>query len=208
MSDIASDQPAQEPARSALGTSLRADYAALQNDLEQAQELAAEFQRQLAGKSNEVGHFKSLLQRTQDDFNRLNSHIEELRTERHRLANEAMRAVAFESQLVVARAEIDRLKEQVRTLADSAGKRVEELSAANDEHQREIARLRAALDAVKARFAPQPAESTQVQRQIDDLTNTVKRLQSTLDTKPSRPRPRELGEEEFEPDVINLSFER
>src|SRR5882724_7718593 len=79
-----------------LSGSLTADHAALQNDLVQAQELAMDFQRQLAGKSNEYAQLKQILEKTQTDLAHLQEGIVELRTERHRLANEAMRATAFE----------------------------------------------------------------------------------------------------------------
>src|SRR5262245_39004255 len=99
-----------------LGANLCADYEALKNDLDQAKELAGDFQRQLAGKSNEVAHFKVLLERAQTDFKRLEGHIEELRRERHRLANEVMRGTALEMKVNQKNQEIDRLREQVDTL--------------------------------------------------------------------------------------------
>jgi hypothetical protein len=64
--ETALPEPANEcPGRTdpSLSANLRADYEAVQNDLEQATELAAEFQRQLAGKSNEVAELKQLLRR-------------------------------------------------------------------------------------------------------------------------------------------------
>src|SRR4030088_2824350 len=82
-----------------LSGSLASDHAALQNDLVQAQELAADFQRQLAGKSNDHAQLKQILEKTQVDLAHFQAGIVELRAERHRLANEAMRAAAFEFKL-------------------------------------------------------------------------------------------------------------
>src|SRR5580658_401446 len=93
-----------------LTGSLVSDYAALQNDLVQAQELAADFQRQLAGKSNEHAQLKQIFEKTQADLAHLQDGIVELRAERHRLANEAMRATAFQAKLAKITAERDRLR--------------------------------------------------------------------------------------------------
>ena len=82
-----------------LTAKLRADYEALQNDVQQARELAADFQRQLAGKSNEFAALKRVFQETRSHLERLEVGIRELREERHRLASEAMRAAALDSQL-------------------------------------------------------------------------------------------------------------
>jgi len=101
------DQPAETPVEveppspkrlvsPTLSGTLAADHAALQNDLEQAQELAADFQRQLAGKSNEYAQLKQLLEKTQADLTHLQTGIVQLRAERHHLANEVMRGQAFE----------------------------------------------------------------------------------------------------------------
>src|ERR1700679_2816127 len=93
-----------------LSGTLTADYAALENDLVQAQDLAADFQRQLAGKSNDHAQLKQILEKTQADLAHLQGGIEELRAERHRLANEAMRATAFEMKVAKLTGERDRLR--------------------------------------------------------------------------------------------------
>lgn len=85
-----------------LGASLLADYEALGNDLEQATEMAADYQRQLAGKSNELAHLAQVFERTQIHLKTLEAGIEELRTERHRLASEVVRTIALERKLVIA----------------------------------------------------------------------------------------------------------
>ena len=92
-----------------LSATLRLEYDALVNDVRRAHELCAEFQRQLAGKSNEADEFKELFSKTQSDLFQLQDSIIELREERHRLANEAMRATALSRKLVEITAERDRL---------------------------------------------------------------------------------------------------
>src|SRR3954470_15918055 len=74
-----------------LSAQLRANCEALRNDLEQAQGLASDFQAQLNGKSNEAAHFKQVLEKTQQNLERLQSDILRLREERHSLANDVMR---------------------------------------------------------------------------------------------------------------------
>lgn len=203
---------APEPAKTALGASLCADYEALKNDLDQAKDLAADFQRQLAGKSNELAHFKALLQRAQDDFNRLEGHIEELRRERHRLANEAMRATALDAQLLRKNEEIERLRDQIETLRSASSNRVEELLVVSEDQQREIQRLRAIVEVLRRREGVPPIltqdDSGPMQQQVADLKATVKRLQAQLQQTTFTASSHEREEESFDADVINLSFER
>ena len=82
----------------ALSSRLRADCDALRNDLAQAQELTSDFQSQLSGKSNEVAHFKQLLEKTEAHLEHLQADIQRLRKERHGLANDVMRLQAIEMQ--------------------------------------------------------------------------------------------------------------
>ena len=111
-----------------LSGTLTADYVALENDLVQAQELAADFQRQLAGKSNEHAQLKQIFEKTQADLAHLQEGIVELRAERHRLANEAMRATAFQAKLAMVTAERDRLQVELEVdAAWSLDTRVEEM---------------------------------------------------------------------------------
>ena len=90
--------PPAAPTNPRLTARLKADYEAVRNDLEQAQQLAADFQAQLAGKTNEVAHFKTLLEKSRADLERLEGHVVELRQERHRLANMLMRTSVFEEE--------------------------------------------------------------------------------------------------------------
>src|ERR1700736_3005625 len=74
-----------------ISATLRSDYEALQNDVRLANELAADFQRQLAGKSNDFALLKQVFEKTREDLGHLHAGIAALREERHRLANEAMK---------------------------------------------------------------------------------------------------------------------
>src|SRR5580700_8102756 len=74
-----------------LSTTLHSKYEALQNDVQQANELAADFQRQLAGKSNDFALLKQVFEKTREDLGQLHAGIAALRAERHNLANEAMK---------------------------------------------------------------------------------------------------------------------
>lgn len=102
--------PAENRAR--LGATVTADLEALRNDMEQAKLLAAEYQRELAGKSNELAALRQLFEKTREHLLRLETGIAKLREERHRLANEAMKVEALERKLVQMTAERDMLREQ------------------------------------------------------------------------------------------------
>jgi len=93
-----------------LTEALSADYTALQNDLEQARDLAVDYQRQLSDKTNDLAMLKRVLERSTTDLKNLQANILALRQERHRLANQAMHAVAFECRLNIAVTERDQLR--------------------------------------------------------------------------------------------------
>jgi chromosome segregation ATPase len=75
---------------------VQADYLALANDLEQAQALASSLEIQLSGKSNELARFKVIWEHTQANLAKFEQDLDQLRKERHALANEVQRAQAFE----------------------------------------------------------------------------------------------------------------
>jgi chromosome segregation ATPase len=132
-----------------LSASLIADQAALENDLVQAQELAADFQRQLAGKTNEYAQLKQIFARTQANLAHLEQGIMELRAERHRLANEAMRAVALELKVTSLTAERDRLRADLEAVRHALVKKVDELTVQLWQRDRRIAEL--VFESVKMR---------------------------------------------------------
>ena len=198
-----------------LSSSLRADYEALQNDVEQAQELAAEFQRQLAGKSNEVAEFKQIFEKTQKDLARLQASITELREERHRLANEAMRAMALERRLAEVTAERDRLIKELTLAKQAASKADDESDRRLLERDAQIARL--SLQLTELRENPRvslatvtlPAsagKSASVKVVLSDMWRTLEQLQKILDPTgaSAKSTSQGVGTEEF----IDIAFER
>jgi chromosome segregation ATPase len=147
---------------------LRADQEALANDLALAQELAADFRSQVADKANEVAHLKRLLEQTQANLVRFGKDIAELRAERHRLANEAMKAAAYEMQAKRLAAECERLRtenaELRRQPVVTPGSTEERLDAL----ARTVERLRAAIDPTEA-VAPRPARAPSAGRPKEEF---------------------------------------
>ena len=163
---------------STLTASLRADYIALRNDLEQAQEMAADFQRQLAGKSNEVAHFKALLERTREDLVRLEGHTTELRQERHRLANEVMIAAELKEVVKDLSSERDQFRREAEALRSALTSSGAEYQEKIKLQEMEITRLGAALEA--ARNGISNSTPAGVRDRISELSATVERLESMM----------------------------
>jgi chromosome segregation ATPase len=132
-----------------LTSRLRADYEALKNDVQQANEWAADLQKELAGKNEEFAHFKRLFDKAQTDLAQLNEGIVSLRQERHRLANEAMRATGLEMQLGRAAQECEQLKHELTEC------KTRELRAAETlrERDRQVAELTMELMTAKEALA-------------------------------------------------------
>jgi len=180
-----------------LSASLSADYEALQNDMEQAQELAADFQRQLAGKSNEFAQLKQLFEKTQKDLTHLQTGIAELRAERHRLANEAMRATAFEMKLAKMTEERDRLRADLAIMQANLAKAADEGAAGIRERDAMIVSLVKELETLKLELSDV--------RRADGGGSAPRRPAPTARppqvARPATPRPAPV--EEF----IDISFE-
>jgi chromosome segregation ATPase len=148
-----------------LSANLHADYEALQNDMQQAKDLAADFQQQLAGKSNEFAQLKQLFEKTAADLAHLQSGIVELRAERHRLANESMRATAFQQKLLQVTAERDRLRVDVEHMRKALNQSSGEVTAAVRDRDAQIAvlvielvTLKEALEAARRDLAANQTE--------------------------------------------------
>ena len=215
---IATTESAQSSApltNPSLSATLRAEYEALQNDVEQAHELAAEFQRQLAGKSNEVAEFKQLFEKTQKDLTRLQASITELREERHRLANEAMRAAAFERKFTEMTADRDRLLKELDLAKQAASRGDDESERRLLERDAHIARLSMQLTELRettpAALAPAavqtPGENpASVKIVLSDMWRTLEQLQKILDPggAPAKPKAQAAPTEEF----IDIAFDR
>ncbi|MEO6786596.1 MAG: hypothetical protein ABI318_10725 [Chthoniobacteraceae bacterium] len=101
-----------------LSASLREDYDAVQEDLRQANETAANLEKQLAGKSRDMLHLKFLFDQTKTHLGHMQDNIVLLRKERHTLANEAMRAKGLDFMLARMTAERDRLKNELEGIIE------------------------------------------------------------------------------------------
>lgn len=97
-----------------LTGNLTAEYEALQNDLEQAKLLAADYQSQLSDKTNDYAALKATLEKTTAHLETLQSHIVALREERHRLANEVMKVVSLEAKVASLTDQLNREREELR----------------------------------------------------------------------------------------------
>ena len=170
-----------------LSAALRAEYEALLLDVAQAHALCADFQRQLAGKSEEVAEFRQLFEKTQSDLARLQSGIVELREERHRLANEAMRVAALARKLADAGterdwliAELERTKQGHTADMQDAAQIIRERDAIIEKLSRQLAQSGAQpRDLEKGKDAG-------VNGVVSDMWQTLERLQTVLD--PMAPR--------------------
>ena len=177
-------QPASVLTNPNLTATLRAEYEALLHDLEQAHALCAEFQRQLAGKSDEVAEFKQLFEKTQADLDRLQAGITELREERHRLANEAMRVAALARKLADAGterdwliAELERTKQGHTADILEAGQIIRERDTLIEKLSRELAALGARTRDLEV------GKDAGVSVVVSEMWDTLERLQVVLDPK-------------------------
>ena len=124
-----------------LSATLHSDYEALRNDLQQANELAADFQRQLAGKSNDVALLKQVFEKTREDLGHLHAGIAALRAERHRLANEAMKGEAYKMKLAGVTGERSRLRIDLEVVRSALAAVKEEMARSLHQRDRQIAYL-------------------------------------------------------------------
>jgi chromosome segregation ATPase len=92
-----------------LSAEIRAECGAIQKDLQEAESLAATFEERMAAKSKEILHLKRLVEQTRAHLSRLQEGITAMRQERHKLANEVMRAAGLELQLKKMTAERDQI---------------------------------------------------------------------------------------------------
>ena len=153
------------PVQINLSAALRENHDALQEDLRQANELTADLGAQLAGKSKETLHLKFLFDQTKAHLGHLQDAIVAMRMERHKLANEAMRAKGLGIMLARVTAERDRLKNEVDGLIEglaqeNAGKglRFDKRDHYIAELSFELIKLRQEVqDLRKANPAPVPA---------------------------------------------------
>ncbi len=166
--------------------------------------MAQDLQCQLAGKSNDFAQLKHVFEKTHRSLTQLQKDIEELREERHRLANEAMRATALELLLQKAVTDRDALQQELEKLTREHGEMVAKLSA-----EIAVAKEQAAL--------PHPPQvvvrgsrisNPQAAYILKDIVKAVDQLRAMIDpsdtppprSAPSTPKPAP------EPKFIDISF--
>lgn len=206
-------EPRPEPEREQaltnprLSSNLRGDYAALQNDFEQARMLAADFKGQLAGKTNEMAHLKQIFEKTALDLAHLQEGITALREERHRLANEAMRAVALELRLKRADAETARLLAEAEKAARREHERESQIAQLGAEVERLSQQLAAARASEPAARAPR-AENAEAQALLAAALASLERLREIVNAKGAAPQTRPAtGRATTLEEFIDISFE-
>ena len=96
-----------------MGAAVQEGSEVVQDDLRQAKDVTLVLEEELAGKSKEVLHLKFLLERTKAHFGHLQDSVAALRTERHKLANDAMRAMGLDKMLARMTEDRDRLKKEL-----------------------------------------------------------------------------------------------
>ncbi len=94
----------------------RADYEAVLNDLEQAQFLAAEYQREISSRSNSFADLRRMFEKTSAQLVSALGAVEVLRKEKRKLVDEVARVAAIEFRLQRVTEEKDRLAGEVRAL--------------------------------------------------------------------------------------------
>lgn len=115
-----------------ITATLVADYEAVRNDLVQAEEIAADYQNQLASKTNDCAQLKIIMERANEDLAALQKAITDLRADRHRLANEVQRLYGVRDQyrqLAAERKKTDEETQALRRALKNAELKVSELWA-------------------------------------------------------------------------------
>ena len=187
-----------------LTANLRGDYAALQNDFEQASVLAADFQRQLAGKSNEVAHLKQVFEKTARDLAHLQEGITALREERHRLANEAMRAIALDHRLKRAEAENEHLMAE----AEKSSRREHERESQIAQLTGEVEKLTQQLVAAQGIQTAPRIENAEAQALVATAADALERLGEIVNAKGAAPQKRTAATRAGTNEAfIDISFE-
>jgi predicted RNase H-like nuclease (RuvC/YqgF family) len=178
---------------STLGPRVAADYEALRNDLEQAQAIASDFQREAAGKSNELAEMRMFLERTQNDLTKLQTSIAQLRQERHDLANRVMIASAAEMRLKRSEAECERLRKEADAFRGAVGMAGTEAKAEVRRLEIENARLLTQIESLTLRgagAAPGTGSSDQTsQVMLARILATVEGLRESIEHLPRNGNP-------------------
>jgi len=143
---------------------LQSDYEALQTDMLQINALAADFQKQLAGKSDDFALLNQVFENTREDLAHLHAGIAALRAERHRLANEAMKAEAYRVQLAAVTGERSQLRIDLEVVRRNLASSREEIARSLRQRDKQVADLTVENALLKQKLVEaqrKPAESAQ-----------------------------------------------
>ncbi len=136
----AANSPAPQAPRS-IGVELSENYDVVCEDLRLANELTANLEQQLAGKSKELLHLKFLFEQTKAHMGHLQDGIAAMRKERHKLANDSMRAMGLEIMVKRLTAERDRYKTELESLLENLAAEKSRQALSFDKRDHQIAEL-------------------------------------------------------------------
>lgn len=197
-----------------LSATLADDYEALQEHVQRVHMLAVDLQQQSPGRSNEVAVLSDLLSKAQKDLKRLKGSIARLRQERHRLANEAMRALALDRRLTEMTIERDRLRAEGAAMRQGLIASAEESARRKRETDQQLARMALELGSLRRNAglpilpAPAPADdSAQMQGTLVQILSTLDRLVARLEPGPSAQPAATPAPTPTEPESIAIDFE-
>jgi hypothetical protein len=159
-----------------LGAALREDSAAMLDDLQKAKEVVAHLPAgQSVGQARLITHLQRLLQESSARFGHLQESITAMRQERHRLANEVMRAQGLELMVKRITSERDQLKAErdgiLQALADEAAKKH---ALRFDPRDVQVVELTVQVVNLKRELGEAQRQLAELQRKWDPSTTTWK----------------------------------
>ena len=188
--------PSHGAVNTQLSASLRADFEALQNDFEQANAMTVDLQCQLAGKSNEFAQLKHHFEKTSRNLAQLQRDIEELREERHRLANEAMMVTALEMSLQKSIEERNQLKLEIAKVVQEKDAQIAELN-----QKVQAGKNAAAVPSTPSSLAR--GSNPRASALITEISRSVEQLRLVMGVPESKPS---SGKTPSDNEFINISF--
>ncbi len=138
---VAPANPPESLAPRSIGAALSENYDVVCEDLRQANELTANLGQQLAGKSKELLHLKFLFEQTKAHMGHLQDGIAAMRKERHKLANDSMRAMGLEIMVKRLTAERDRYKTELESILENLAAEKSRQALSFDKRDHQIAEL-------------------------------------------------------------------
>jgi DNA repair exonuclease SbcCD ATPase subunit len=178
-----------------LSQALAGDYESLHAAVHEGNALAADFREHAPGQSNELAVLQQVFEKAQRDLVQLHRSIAELRQERHRLANEAMRAMALERKLAEVTTERDRLRAEGQAMRDGLIASSTESAKRKRETDAQMARMAQELETLRHRgLAPAPpaGADADIRAALAQISATLERLTTQLAEDRGTPRPAPL----------------